>query len=621
MRAIPRQDRLPSLQKCLIISLVAGLWAMPAGAAEPLADAARPAELRDDANRAVAATTRLAGELAMRAQAVRTALTDEQKADIAARREARDGFIRELFVHGVLTSPTGEADPALLRCAGNSAADRVGCWVDTLVWAQHSLVDGVGLGARSQPLPPHRKHLSAAERDALTQDAARRRARAQSQVLAAIAHPNLSPREHVDGWLTQAGPGRWPVYRHLVEGLARYRDLAEKTAPKLSDAFPVAGIRAWRSRKEKRLWLAALTPEHRTSLRDRLCFEDYCALAPQGPPLPAAQRPQTEPLQPALVARLRQWQSNRGLRPSGMVDAATLAELRVPMADRVQQLRLALQRIRDTEVGASEDFIVANIPSFRLEVWRDGRMARAQRTQVGKGKKRVRRRIAGRKRWLWVPGLRTPMVTAELRHMVINPRWVVPSSIRREYRWKIRSDPEWPEKNGFEIRTAANGGTSMIMKPGADNLLGQVKFLFPNTHLVYLHDTSAQRWFKEPTRLRSHGCVRVEDATGLARYLVDEDGDRPWSDKKWAKYLAEKEDKWVRLAKPLPIYLAYWTADAATDGKVRFYRDAYSYDELDQQRAKQAALGRLNQRGAAPDATTNLPAGPARPAIPSPVDR
>ncbi|GEM_PF-3521518 len=581
--------------------------------------------------------TVLAGDLGLRATAVREALAGK-KAAAPPEDSHRAALIAVLEAHGVVAKGSTDTVDVPACAVSMAPAARLGCAIDRLVWFQHVMIDGAALGARSQPLPPHRKRLTRKEKTAAAADAQRRRDRAVRHVVAAFDQGRIS--HHVDAWLNDAGPGKWPVYRALKRGLQRYERLAAAGVPKLADGFPVAAKWAHRRRTERRDWLRAMTDAHRQALRLRLCAEGYCA--PATPPVAATvprpgadnvanvgsakkkrrkrsrTKPPARPLDAELRKQLATWQANRGLRPSGVVNKPTRMALDVPMTSRVAQIRLAMQRIRDTEIAATEDFLVANIPAFRLDIFRQRKLSSSHLTQVGKGIKKVRRTVRGRKRWLWVPGMRTPQVSSTLRYLVVDPEWVVPSSIRREYRFKIAADPDWPAKNGFEMRPASNGGNYMVMKSGEKNLLGRVKFLFPNTHLVYLHDTPKQRGFKYPVRLRSHGCVRVERAGELARTLLTADRGKRWSEKKWEKYLEDNDDKWLRLKKPLAVHLVYWTADATDDGRVRFYRDVYKYDARDQRKTIDVARAGLDGlHGAA----KSMPAGPANPASPRPTNK
>jgi len=552
------------------------------------------------------APTRLMDGAAARAVAVRERLEGVYIDDMD---RSLESLMNLLVQHGVLRDGEQARATSERLCGGRiDAAAKAGCLVDAVVWAQLALVDGAGLGARRQPLPPHRKRLTTKEKDRAQAARLLRRQRGIEQAVAALRPSDRTLVERAERWLSDAGPGQWLMYRQLVDGLARYRDMVGKM-PALPKDLPVAGKRAWHRPSERRQFLRALTPEHRHLLRQRLCFEGYCAPALQvGPPAPPPKRRARKapaiPMEPQLAARLRAWQHDRGLRPSALINAPTLAALSVPMARRVEQIRLSLQRIRDTGVGGDDDFLIANIPAFRLDIWRQGRLDRSHRTQVGKGSRRVRRN----KRLVRIPGMRTPLMSTKLRYLVLNPEWVVPSSIRREFRYKVRANPNWYAENGFDVRISSNGGESLVMRSGEKNLLGVVKFVFPNQHLVYLHDTPSQRAFRHPVRLKSHGCVRVEDAPELARYLLGQDRGRRLSDRVWARKMDGAVNKWISLRKPLPIHLVYWTADVSSEHKIRFYPDPYGYDAPDRTIAMQVADERL---AGLPRANAHMPAGPA----------
>ena len=558
---------------------------------------------------ATVADGRLIGDLAVRAAAVRSQVEAIEVGDLHRR---LDLLLKLMHRHGVLRDSEAIQVTRTRLCGEMQApAELAGCWLDALVWAQDALIDGAHLGAERQPLAVHRKRLTSKEKEAIAARDAMRQARAISQVVAALRNRGRSIEQTVTGWLHEAGPGQWPMYGAMVDGLERYRDLTQKDLPELGADFPAAKKHAWRRLSERREWRRLMQPNHRLALRRRLCFEGYCAPAA---PVTAPASPKTSgrrvrahkgpPLDAQLAARLRAWQYDRGLRPSALVDATTLAALRVPMTQRVEQIRLSLQRIRDTGVGQADAFLVANIPAFRVDVWRQGKLARSHRTQVGRGSKRVMRKG----RLVRIPALRTPLMSTKLRYLVLNPEWVVPTSIRREYRRKVSKDPDFYSKNGFELRPIGRGGESLVMKSGDENLLGLVKFVFPNQHLVYLHDTPSQRAFRHPVRLKSHGCVRVEKAQELARDLLSADRGARVRDRQWARMMQGAVNKWINLRKPPAIHLVYWTADASPEGRIRFYPDPYGYDAADRRLAQQTAHTRFAGLPAAPG---RMPAGPA----------
>ncbi len=481
----------------------------------------------------------------------------------------------------------GPASPPALRLGPSVGTDTpTQAWVRLLVWAQHALVDGAALGARSQPPAPHRRQ-TAAEREAVAADARRRTHRALTHVAQALARPEALDAVFA-GWLNDLGVGRWPAYAALVRALATVRELAASPPAPLGPDFPVADKQAWRKPTLRRRWYRRVKATHVAALRVRLCAEGDCVAPPPVAAPGAKKLRRPVGLGVELRAALKRWQRRHGLKPHGLIDGATRDALDTPTRVRVQQIELALQRMRDTGLGSEDHFLVANVPAFEVSVWRAGQHVRTHRTQVGRGVKRVRRG--------WIAGNRTPLLSMRLRFLVLNPEWVVPTSIRREYRWKIRKDPEFLAKNGFEMRKAKGGGERMVMLSGEKNLLGRVKFLFPNPHLVYLHDTPSKRSFSLTRRTRSHGCVRVEHAEDLARYLLEQDGHRKFNTRRWAKLMDRSVNKWKPLRKHVGIHLTYWTADTTAAGAPRYFPDVYRFDPRD--RARVEAVDRARLAGA-----------------------
>ncbi|MEY3015485.1 MAG: hypothetical protein RIT45_4220 [Pseudomonadota bacterium] len=534
-------------------------------------------------------TTRLAGagaELTQRLQAWLTGTEDAALVGVSRPQRvparAPSGVLAGAVRHGILAD--AEAGFALERrlcepAAGETVAQRqAACLLDALAYVRLTGVEGAELGPRSQRPAPHRKGRSAAELRA-AEDARVERMDAHLRAVALALAAGGGDAETLDGWLDQAGPMRYPPYRAMLDGLQRYRGVSATGWAKLPEGLPIAPAKAYRDKAAEKAWRAALDDSHRAALAARLAAEPAVATVEDAAP----DAPVAAPDQAALEAEIAAFQRRHGLRPTGLVDAATRRALDVSVAERVGQLRLALQRMRDAEVGADARYGVANVPAFRVDFYRDGALWRRHRTQVGKATRKTR----------------TPLLRAALRYIVVNPEWVVPTSIQREYRKKVSKDPDYLAKHGFRMEP----GGKMVMRAGDDNLLGRVKFLFPNEHLVYLHDTPNRWAFGLPTRLQSHGCVRVQDAEALARAMLDADeaDDRRWDERRWKKLRAEANDKWMRLDQPWQMLLVYWTADAvqtAADAptELRFYPDAYRYDARDRAQTRQRFAALLAAR-------------------------
>jgi murein L,D-transpeptidase YcbB/YkuD len=159
---------------------------------------------------------------------------------------------------------------------------------------------------------------------------------------------------------------------------------------------------------------------------------------------------------------------------------------------------------------------------------------------------------------------------------VVNPYWNVPESIAQEELWPIAArDPGYLARNNYEVYSQG-GERAIRQRPGPGNALGEVKFLFPNRHNVYLHDTPADHLFSQSQRAFSHGCVRVEKPRELARLLFRMAADRDPGD--FDRLAAEDTEKWVNVEHEMPVYILYFTAWARPDGVVNFYSDVYRRD-------------------------------------------
>jgi len=281
----------------------------------------------------------------------------------------------------------------------------------------------------------------------------------------------------------------------------------------------------------------------------------------------------------ALVDAVKNFQARHGLEPDGRIGAATLTELNTPLSRRVLQLQLTLERWRWVPHEFSRPPIVVNIPEFELRALnRSYRTELEMKVVVGRAYKQ-----------------QTPVFAADMKHVVFRPYWNVPPSIQRaEIVPKIARDRSYLEKNGYEVVTPKyvmvtagviddstlaqlRAGRLLIRQtPGPKNSLGLVKFLFPNPHDVYLHDTPATSLFSKSRRDFSHGCIRIEKPELLAAWVLR---DKPeWSSNAIAEAMNGHKTLQVNLAKPIPVLVVYATAVVLGNGEVRFFRDIYGQD-------------------------------------------
>jgi L,D-transpeptidase YcbB len=282
--------------------------------------------------------------------------------------------------------------------------------------------------------------------------------------------------------------------------------------------------------------------------------------------------------QGALVTAVRRFQARHGLAPDGRIDKSTLAQLNTPLAFRVHQLELALERWRRVPYDPSRAAIVLNIPEFRLRASRDNHLDLESKIVVGQA-----------------DGHKTPLFSSKLQTVIFRPCWDVPLSIQEdELVPEIVRDPSYLAANHLEmvdeqgdvvarslsaelLDQLVTGNLRLRQAPGPQNVLGLVKFVFPNDYSVYLHATSAPALFARPRRDFSHGCIRVERAADLAEWVLrDESG---WSRDRIVKAMHGSESVSVPLTQPIQVATIYVTAMALENGEVHFCEDIYGEDE------------------------------------------
>lgn len=219
---------------------------------------------------------------------------------------------------------------------------------------------------------------------------------------------------------------------------------------------------------------------------------------------------------------------------------------------RLQVIARNMERWRWMPVSLGEDYVLVNAAAFEAARWRGGQRAGGWRVIVGKTK---------------TP---TPVFSATITGVNFNPWWTVPSNIIRESVGSlIRRNPALARSRGYVW-----GGGSVRQKPGPQNALGQMKLVMPNGFSVYLHDTPNRDLFERPVRAFSHGCVRVGDALGLAENLLQGAQTREQID----ALVAAGETVTVDLPRPIPIYIAYFTAGSRNDGTLAVFDDLYRRD-------------------------------------------
>jgi murein L,D-transpeptidase YcbB/YkuD len=277
-----------------------------------------------------------------------------------------------------------------------------------------------------------------------------------------------------------------------------------------------------------------------------------------------------------LIAAVKQYQQRNGLEPDGVVGAATITELNVPVAQRITQLRVNLDRGRVLLHDLPDRFMVVNTAGYTIYLVKGQQVVWDARVQVGKTYRR------------------TPLFRSEITYLVLNPTWTVPPGIikadilpaaRRDPRSITRRGLRVLDANGRELDPAAidwsrfsSGHIPYTLRqdPGQSNALGRVKFMFPNAYQVYLHDTPSQSLFERTDRAFSSGCVRVERALELAERVLDDP--QRWNQSSIAQVIASGRLQNVTLKTRIPVLLTYWTAWVDPRGVMNFRRDIYGRD-------------------------------------------
>ncbi len=272
----------------------------------------------------------------------------------------------------------------------------------------------------------------------------------------------------------------------------------------------------------------------------------------------------------ATVAAVKRYQETHQLAPTGAVDRATLDSLGVPLEWRVKQLLVALGRHRESDVsrrGQPDIYVKVNLPGFELRVVEKGATVRRHRVIIGSHltfEDPTNGNVVWHQR-------RTKLFDTKITEVVINPNWIVPEIVKiEEIEPKARANKSYYAENNFKT---VNG--LLVQGPGETNPLGVVKFSLENTDSIYLHDTDKRWLFKEVVRDFSHGCVRVDQAVELAKFVLGRQGVEA---ARIDARIAEKVTLPIALDAPIPIFIEYCTLGFEASGAPVFYPDIYDYD-------------------------------------------
>jgi len=261
-----------------------------------------------------------------------------------------------------------------------------------------------------------------------------------------------------------------------------------------------------------------------------------------------------------LEMAVKNYQERHGYKPTGIVSDSLVKEMNVPATKRVEQILMNMDRMRWLAPQPKGNLLVVNIPEFELHLYDGKQKVFDMDVVVGK------------------EGHNTTMFNGDLNQVVFCPYWNVPSSIvRKEILPEMAKHPGYLDKQDMEVTGEENGLPVIRQRPGDKNALGKVKFLFPNSFNIYLHDTPVKSLFEKDKRAYSHGCIRVKEPEKLADYVLRNQPE--WTPEKIEEAMNAGEQKFVKVKDPIPVIITYYTAWVDEKGQLNFRGDIYGHDE------------------------------------------
>ncbi|TVQ95866.1 MAG: hypothetical protein EA398_16895 [Deltaproteobacteria bacterium] len=301
-------------------------------------------------------------------------------------------------------------------------------------------------------------------------------------------------------------------------------------------------------------------------LRERLRIEGYYH-GDTGEGLDVSDR-----LDDALVQAIREYQETHQMDVTGGFYNMFWQSLNIPAEHRLAQIDLTLERWRESRIGDEDYFVFVNIPDFHAEVWRDGQRDMRFGVVVGNN-----RRVCNPRTNQMEMINATPEDAFMMTYMVLNPYWYIPRRIvEDDLLPQLLEDPEFFERMGYERYVTADGVELVRQIPGDNNALGRIKFMFPNTHNVYMHDTPQRALFGREIRQASSGCVRVSEPMEFMQYLLEHDGQ--WDERRIQRIFDSLQETGIVLRSPVPVYFEYYVVRTDDQGRANFLADIYRRD-------------------------------------------
>ena len=276
-----------------------------------------------------------------------------------------------------------------------------------------------------------------------------------------------------------------------------------------------------------------------------------------------------------LIKAISNFQERIGLSTNGKLDNKTISALNITVEARIKQILINLERLRWVPTTMENDYLIVNIPEYKLHVIENNKLLWETNVVVGKEAKR------------------TSIFKGNIARIILNPYWNIPNSIiNEEILPKLKQNKNYLKSNNMEVLSGnevvdatkidwskydKNIPFLIRQKPGLDNALGKMKFLFPNNFNIYLHDTPAKELFNHGRRDFSHGCIRVENPKKLALYLLQKN--TSWNIEKIDEVLETTQETGIAIKPKMPVYIVYFTAWVDSNNQLNFRNDIYNLDK------------------------------------------
>lgn len=285
-----------------------------------------------------------------------------------------------------------------------------------------------------------------------------------------------------------------------------------------------------------------------------------------------------------LKAAVISFQKNHGLYADGIMGSLTQKFLNMSASKKIEQIRINLERMRFLPRNLGEKYLIVNIPEFKLRLIEDHAVKLSMNVVVGERKHP------------------TPIFSDNMSYVVLNPKWNIPKSItKKEIIPKLIKDPNYLASKGIDIYESWHPESEkmntqdiidafiledldsmpnfrLTQSPSSENPLGRMKFMFPNKHAVYMHDTPAKSLFSNARRAYSHGCIRLSKPQELLNTIASED--KSLNLEKIDSILKETNEKSIGLSKKIPVHIVYLTSWVDEEGQLQFREDIYNYDKI-----------------------------------------